>query len=151
MAKVRTISQGTPISSEVLQGHAAAINETHEEVFNQRAGVSIVNKGVAQTPVRVTQGQFYGETIAVLSNAKVTAGTPVEWSVTFNPAFADIPAVTATLMIPSDASRPAAAQEASVKITSVSASGAKGIITFPKEGDNVTLQVSVIAIGASKI
>ena len=151
MAKVRTISQGTPISSEVLQDHANAINELYEQVFNQAAGVSIVTNGIAQTPVRVTQGQFYGETLAVLSNAKVTAGTPVEWSVTFNPAFADIPAVTATLMIPSDASKPAAAQEASAKITSVSASGAQGIITFPKEGDNVTLQVSVVAIGASKI
>ena len=151
MAKVRTISQGIPISSEVLQEHAAAINEMHEQIFSQAAGVTVVTKGIKQTPVRVTQGQFYGETVAVLTNSKVSTATPEKWSVLFNPVFASgtIPAVTATLMIPQDAASPAAAQEANVIITSVSATGASGTINFPKEGENVTLLVSVIAIGAA--
>lgn len=151
MAVVRDISKGTPISSEVLQEHVSAINSLHEQVFNLSAGISVVYKGVAETPVRVTQGQFYGEVISVMSSAKVSAGDTKEWSVTFNPAFADIPSVTATLIAPLDVSRPIAAQEANVLITSISASSVSGIIAFPKEGENITLQVSVSAFGASRI
>lgn len=149
MAKVRTITQGTPISSEVLQEHASAINEIHEQVFSQSAGVSVVYKGIAETPVRVTQGQFYGEVLSVMSNATASTATPKTWSVAFNPAFADIPAVTATLIIPTEAAGSQAAQQASVKITSISKSNVSGVVVFPKEGENVTLQLSVIAIGAA--
>lgn len=110
-------------------------------------------KGVAETPVRVTQGQFYGEVISNsnLSNIKVAAGETKGWSVTFPTPFADIPSVTATLIVPFESSRPIAAQEANVLITSISASSVTGIIAFPKEGENITLQVSVSAFGASNI
>ena len=154
MAAVRDISKGTPISSEVLQEHVSAINSLHEQVFNLSAGISVVYKGVAETPVRVTQGQFYGEVISnVINGGKVSADDTKEWSAIFNPAFADIPSVTATLIAPSlpGVPRTLAAQAANVFITSITASGVSGIIYFPKEGENVTLYVSVSAFGASKI
>ena len=134
-----------------MQEHASAINNLYDKVFTTRTGVQVVINSVAETPVRVTDGQFYGEVVKVVTGQHVDAGSSETWSVEFTSPFADIPVVTATLIAPESSTRQVAAQEAVVEITSVSSSMVSGIVSFPKEGSSVTLQVSVLAIGVATI
>jgi len=144
MGKVRTISRGIPVSTETLGDHASAINDLYDDIAGHTTGVLIQRPEAQLVSKRVMDAQFWAEQ----TGGKVTALTAYNWSVTFNPAFADIPVVTTGLVIGTGS--PTMAARGIVSISSISANGASGTVVFPEDGNNIKVYVSVHAIGQSK-
>lgn len=148
MPKVRTISRGTPISTEVLGDHANAINALYDDIAGHTTGVVINRPDASQVSSRIMDAQVWAQQKLLATQSKVTANAPVAWSVAFSPAFADVPVVTTGLVV--HAESPSMAKRGIVAVSSVSAAGAEGTVTFPEDGSNVKVSIDIIAIGLSK-
>lgn len=148
MPKVRTISRGTPISTEVLGDHANAINTLYDDIAGHTTGVVINRPDVSQVSSRIMDAQVWAQQKLLATQSKVTANSPITWSVSFNPAFADVPVVTTGLIV--HAESPSMAKRGIVTVSSVSAAGVEGTVVFPEDGSNVKVSVDLIAVGLSK-
>lgn len=149
MPKVRNITRGTPISTEVFNDHANAINFLYDDVAGHTNGLIINRPDRSQVARRIMEAQVVAHQVQLASAARVTANSPIAWEISFSPAFADIPVVTTGLVVA--ASSPAMSKRGIVSLSSISASGVAGTVIFPEDGANVSVSVNIVAVGLAKV
>lgn len=143
MAKIPLPERGQPVDLTYIGQIVKAVNELSTQVTTTN------NKYVTiDTPTTAVKENVKTSDMRVIgayrdiSNKTVIAGSQGTFSVSFS-SFKFPPVVTATLV---NVSGTDAGRDASVVLTSVTASGVEGVVTFNTAG-SVSVGVNIIAIG----
>jgi hypothetical protein len=145
MAKLPLPERGQPLDVTYVYEMANAINQIATEASSTTKNVSV------DTPVNGTQYSKVGDVkifasyISVVNSASKTSGEEVTFSIPFNNfLFKYPPIVTAT---PVNVGNTVAGRNVTVVISSITASGAQGVVRFNSTGGDLSVGVNAIVIG----
>jgi hypothetical protein len=148
MAKIPLPERGQPIDVSYVYQLANAINQLADQVTTTGFNYTTIDVpgGVGKRNIRTSEARIIAATISVTSGSQENSGNTQTFTYPYNGNFQFTPVATATIANTGGSSTSAAAENATVIITSIDANGLTGLVRFNTAG-RATTSVNLIIVG----